>query len=109
LTGEAERGDALRYEFDWDPVKERANVRKHRVSFRQAATVFRDPNHLSSFDEEHSVDEERWITLGLDYSGTLRVVIHTFYQVEEALCRIRIISARRATSGETKQYRAANP
>ena len=54
----------MRYEFDWDPVKERQNIRKHHVSFRQAATVFRDPNQLSIYDEEHSEEEDRWITMG---------------------------------------------
>ena len=95
-------------EFDWDPAKERGNIRKHRVPFRQAATVFRDPNQLSLYDEEHSADEDRWITIGLDSLGVLRVVVHTFRQVEEELCRIRIISARKATKAESDQYREMN-
>ena len=99
----------MRYEFDWDPVKERMNVRKHHISFRQASTVFRDPNQLSLYDEEHSEEQDRWITIGLDNAGVLRVVIHTFKQVEEALCQIRIISARKAKSAEESQYREANP
>ena len=99
----------MRYQFDWDPLKERANTRRHRVSFREAATAFRDPNQLSISDEEHSEEEDRWITIGLDSTSMLRVVIHTFEQVEEDLCRIRMISARRATSAEEKQYREANP
>ncbi|MEW5940657.1 MAG: BrnT family toxin [Chloroflexota bacterium] len=49
-----QRGAILRYEFDWDPEKERANIRKHGISFRQAASVFRDPDQLSMFDEGHS-------------------------------------------------------
>ena len=98
----------MRYEFDWDPVKERQNIRRHRVSFRQAATIFRDPNQLSIFDEEHSDDEDRWITMKLDSTGSLRVAIHTFEQAEEGLCRIRIISARKATSAEENQYQEAN-
>jgi hypothetical protein len=98
----------LRYQFDWDPVKERANIRRHRVEFRQAATVFRDPNQLSIPDEEHSQEEDRWITIGLDNTAILRVVIHTFEQLEEDLCRIRMISARRATRGEERQYRETN-
>jgi len=65
----------LQYQFDWDPVKERGNIRAHRVAFRQAATVFRDANQLSIYDEEHSEEEDRWITIGLDDTGTLRVVI----------------------------------
>lgn len=49
----------MRYKFDWDPTKEVENIHKHRVSFRRAATVFRDPNHLSIYDEEHSEIENR--------------------------------------------------
>jgi uncharacterized DUF497 family protein len=99
----------LRYKFDWDPVKERKNIRKHGVSFRRAATVFRDPNQLSSYDEEHSEEEDRWITIGLDSAGILRVVVHTFKPIEVDLCQIRIISARKAESAEVSQYREANP
>jgi uncharacterized DUF497 family protein len=95
----------LRYNFDWDPAKENQNIRKHKVTFRRAATVFRDPNQLSIYDEEHSEDEDRWITIGIDSGGILRVVIHTFEQVDEDLCEISIISARKATSAETNQYR----
>jgi uncharacterized DUF497 family protein len=94
----------LRYEFDWDPDKERANLRKHGLSFRQAASVFRDPNQLSRFDERHSEKEDRWITLGIDGAGILRVVVHTFEQVDENLWRIRIISARKANLDEAKKY-----
>jgi uncharacterized DUF497 family protein len=98
----------LRYHFDWDPVKENQNIREHKVAFRRAATVFRDPNQLSIYDEEHSKDEDRWITIGIDSSGILRVVIHTFEQVDEDWCEIRIISARKATVTETNQYIEGN-
>jgi uncharacterized DUF497 family protein len=84
----------LRYRFDWDPAKERANISKHRVSFRRAATVFRDSNQLSIYDKEHSEHEDRWITLGIDGGGVLRVVVHTFEQIADELCDIRIISAK---------------
>ena len=94
----------MRHEFDWDPAKERTNLRKHRLSFRQAASVFRDPNQLSMFDEGHSKAEDRWITLGIDNTGVLRVVVHTFEEVNEKLWRIRIISARKANLDETKKY-----
>ncbi len=56
----------MRYRFEWDPAKEKANIHKHKVSFRKAATVFRDPNQLSIYDQEHSEDEDRWITMGID-------------------------------------------
>ena len=98
----------MRYNFDWDPVKENQNIRKHKVAFRRAATVFRDPNQLSIYDEEHSEDEDRWITVGIDSGGILRIVIHTFEQIDENLCEIRIISARKATIAETNQYREGN-
>ena len=99
----------MRYEFEWDPVKERMNIRSHHVSFRQAATVFRDPNHLSVYDVEHSEEEDRWITMGFDRGGILCVVVHTFEQAGEELRRIRMISARKATRTEEHQYREANP
>ena len=102
------RGQPVRHRFDLDPAKEKANASKHSVSFRTVTTVFGDPNQLSIYDEEHSEDEDRWITLGFDSAGILRVVVHTFEQVEEALCRIRIISARTATRAEESQYREAN-
>ncbi len=94
----------MRYEFNWDPNKDRLNLRKHGISFRQAASVFRDPNQLSIFDEEHSEKEDRWITLGVDETGILRVVVHTFEQMEENRWQIRIISARRADNDEIKKY-----
>jgi len=83
----------LRYNFDWNPAKERANIRKHGFTFRKAASIFRDPNQLSLYDDAHSGKEDRWITLGVDDTGILRVVVHTFEQIEEDAWRIRIISA----------------
>jgi uncharacterized DUF497 family protein len=94
----------LRYQFDWDLAKEAQNLRKHSLDFRRAATVFNDPHHLSTFDEEHSEHEDRWITLGQDNNGILRVVVHTFEQVNENQTNIRIISARKATNTEADQY-----
>ena len=56
----------MRYDFEWDPKKARNNIRKHKVSFERAATIFRDSNLISIPDEDHSESEERWITMGLD-------------------------------------------
>lgn len=98
----------MHYRFEWDPAKEKTNIRKHRVSFRRAATVFRDPNQLSVCDEEHSEYEDRWITMGIDSSAVLRVVVHTFEQVDENLYEIRIISPRKATDREAVEYRGGN-
>ena len=94
----------MRYDFEWDVRKAKSNIRKHNVSFERAATVFRDPNLLSIPDEEHSESEERWLTMGLDESGILLVISHTFKEVDAAVCRIRIISARKATTTEEEQY-----
>lgn len=98
----------MHFSFDWDPAKERVNIRKHGVSFQRALTVFRDPNHISVYDEKHSELEERWITIGVDMQGILRVIVHTISELEEESCKIRIISARKATRAETNQYYAMN-
>lgn len=81
-------------------------VRKHGVAFERAAEVFHDPLMLSLFDEEHSADEERWVTIGKVRDGVPLVVVHTFQQADARTCTIRIISARRATKREVKQYSA---
>ncbi len=69
----------MRYDFEWDPVKATSNVRKHKVGFERAGTIFRDRNLLSIPDEEHSETEERWITMGLDDTGVL--LAHKFESV----------------------------
>ena len=94
----------VRYNFDWDPSKAESNAAKHNVTFQRAAMVFLDPNALSIYDDEHSQEEERWLMLGLDSTGALLVVNHTFTNVNEATCSIRIISARTATKMEAQHY-----
>jgi uncharacterized DUF497 family protein len=95
----------FQYEFEWDPIKARQNLKKHRVAFERFATIFLDPEALSEFDEEESGDEDRWITLGLDRTGVLLVVCHTYRGETEASARIRLmISARKPTKNEAKQY-----
>lgn len=94
----------MRYIFAWDPSKAKDNLRNHRISFERAATIFRDPQALSIFDTAHSHEEDRWITLGLDSSGSVLVVVHTFHQIDAVSCQIRIISAWRATAKEIRQY-----
>ena len=95
------------YNFKWDPDKEKQNIRKHGISFLRSTTVFRDPNQISIFDEDHSVVEDRWITLGLDNRGILLVVIHTIRHIRREV-NIRIISARKANQTEYKQYEEFN-
>lgn len=94
----------MQYNFEWDPAKARRNSRDHKVSFERASQVFLDPYMLSIEDEEHSEEEDRWITLGMDKNGILLVVHHTFREVDADNFNIRIISARKPTKGETKQY-----
>jgi len=85
-------------------VKARQNAKRHRVRFERAATVFLDPNARSLFDELHSEDEDRWITLGLDHTGALLVISHTFREETPMSARVRLISARKATRTEATQY-----
>ena len=96
----------FQYNFEWDFPKAAANVRKHGISFEQAAAVFRDPEAISLHDRAHSVDEERWITLGADERGRLLVVCHTWREAAGGAARCRIISARKATQTEARQYRS---
>jgi uncharacterized DUF497 family protein len=87
--------------FEWDEKKNSLNKRKHGASFDEAQTVFADDNGLLLHDSDHSRDEERFVLLGLSSSLRLLVVSHT-YRENEGI--IRIISARRATPSEQKQY-----
>lgn len=88
--------------FEWDPSKAALNLRKHRISFEEAKTVFYDDFAIQFFDDEHAADEERFIMLGMSSSARLLVVCHCEWGKGEV---IRIISARKATRGETKHYR----
>ena len=92
------------YNFDWNPDKAKKNKRKHKISFERATTIFRDPNAISIVDEEHSKNEDRWITMGIDNNGILLVTSHTFKTVDRSTCEIRIISARKAEKPEIHQY-----
>lgn len=76
-------------EFEWDPRKAAANVRKHNVTFQEAATVFGDPLAITFEDPDHSMDEDRHITFGLSLQRRLLVVSH-----RERGDQTRIISAR---------------
>ena len=85
--------------FEWDPEKAEQNLDKHRVSFPEAATVFGDPLSMTFYDPDHSLDEERYITIGHSDSGQLLMVAHT-----DRDDSIRIISARKSTHRERKSY-----
>ncbi len=98
-------GQLFLYQFEWDPRKAQQNLKKHGVAFDRAAAIFLDPESLSEFDEEHSQTEDRWITLGLDRTDTLLVVCHGYGEETESSARISLISARKATKNEIKQYK----
>ncbi|NQU64330.1 MAG: BrnT family toxin [SAR324 cluster bacterium] len=94
----------MQYNFEWDSQKAKENLKKHKVSFEQAATVLNDPSALSVYDIDHSETEDRWLTLGLSSSGNLLVVCHTFEKIDNQNTMIRIISCRKATKVEKTQY-----
>ena len=85
--------------FEWDPKKALSNLRKHKVSFEEGMTVFYDPLSATFDDPDHSVDEQRLITVGDSSRGHLLVVSHT-----ERGKAVRIISARLATTQERKRH-----
>ncbi len=88
-------------EFEWDPKKAAANLKRHRVSFEEARTVFLDEQAKLIDDPDHSSDEDRFVLLGI--SGLLRILLvcHCYRQQGQT---IRIISARKASPGEARQY-----
>jgi uncharacterized protein len=85
--------------FEWDSEKAAENLRKHRVSFDEAATAFFDPLSMTVRDPDHSVGERRFITMGASSDGRLLVVAHT-----ERGSALRIITARLASASERKRY-----
>jgi uncharacterized DUF497 family protein len=86
-------------EFEWNPEKARANLRRHRVGFAEAATVFRDPLGITVFDPDHSRNEDRYLTVGKTDRGRAVVVAHT-----DRGDRTRLISARELTRAEREDY-----
>ena len=86
-------------QLEWDPQKADQNLRLHGISFLEAASVFFDPLSITFDDWEHSVSEQRWITVGASLLGTVLVIAHT-----DRGDRIRIISARKATRRERRIY-----
>jgi len=94
----------MSFEFDWDPARAESNRRKHDVAFEDAMGVFGDPLALSRLDEESGEGEERWVTLGRNVAGNLLLVVHTYVEMPDERVAIRIISARRPTRREVRQY-----
>ena len=92
------------YEFEWDDAKAASNRTKHGVDFNEAMGVMLDPLLMTRLDEEHSDDEERWVSLGRSEQGRLLVVVHTFSATGPDTALVRVISARPATRREREQY-----
>jgi len=87
------------YEFEWDPTKAASNVRRHGVSFEEASTAFADPLGVLRSDPDHSISEQRYLLLAESSRRNLLVV-----SLVERPPRTRLISARKATANERRQY-----
>jgi uncharacterized DUF497 family protein len=85
--------------FEWDPNKAKENIETHGISFDEASTAFGDTLSLAIYDPLHSEEEDRFILIGNSHRNRLLVIVHT-----ERAENIRIISARKATKKERKQY-----
>jgi len=89
----------MKLSFEWDEEKALRNIDKHGVNFEEGVTIFHDPLSISIDDPDHSVNEERFIDIGVSESGRLLVVSYS-----ERTGKIRIISCRKATKKERRQY-----
>ena len=85
--------------FEWDEEKARSNLKRHKVSLQEGATIFHDLFVATMPDPDHSEEEQRYISVGLSVKGRLLVVVHT-----ERGDRTRIISCRKATPTERRVY-----
>jgi len=88
-------------EFHWDEKKSKSNKEKHKIAFSEAKTVFYDDNARIIYDPDHSINEDRFIILGMSNVLNILVVVHC-YKDNDSI--IRLISARKATKNEKKQY-----
>ena len=86
--------------FEWDEVKNQKNIKKHKVSFEEAKTVFYDDNAYYKYDIEHSITEERFIIIGMSYKDRALLVSHCVREGDV----IRIISARPVDKDEEILY-----
>jgi len=89
----------MSFVFEWDEEKADKNLKKHGVGFNEAKTVFNDPFSLTIYDPDHSVNEHRYVDIGLSSKGRLIVVSYS-----EKGERVRIISCRKAAKKERKAY-----
>ena len=91
----------IELQFEWDRQKEKANIKKHGISFDEARTVFYDENAMQFFDPDHSESENRFIMLGISFKLRVLIVCHCFRESDTV---IRIISARKADGDEENEY-----
>ena len=96
--------NGLQFQFEWDEIKAAANVRKHGISFDLARKVFNDQRLLSIADLEHSDAEERWLSIGCASNGMMLSVVYLWFEGDAATSKVRMISARKATYTEIRQY-----
>jgi len=89
----------MKLTFEWDEVKARENIRKHKVSFDEGKTIFNDPFLITFPDVDSSESEERYVNIGLSAKDRVLVLIHT-----ERQGKIRIISCRKAKARERRYY-----
>ena len=89
----------MAFEFEWDETKAISNLSKHGIPFDEASTVFDDTLLITVFDDKHSDDEDRFITIGRSKTSKLLIVAHV-----ERDGKTRIISARAATKHEENFY-----
>lgn len=87
--------------FSWNETKAQTNLLKHQISFSEAISVFSDDNARLIYDPDHSSEEERFLLLGLSYKLKVLIVVHC---MRDESNEIRIISARKASKKEQKQY-----
>jgi uncharacterized DUF497 family protein len=87
------------YRFEYDPRKAAINLRKHKVSFEEAASVFADPLRSSVLDSDHSWEEQRFMMVGQSTRGRILFLVYT-----ETDSSVRLIGARIATANERAQY-----
>jgi uncharacterized DUF497 family protein len=93
----------MKFDFEWNEKKAKINIQKHGIDFEEAMSIFQDESSLTMQDATHSMNEERFIDIGISSKGRILVVAYT-----ERGEKIRIISCRKATPVERKAYETQN-
>ena len=90
--------------FEWNEGKAKSNLRKHKIGFEEAEAIFNDPFVVTFADEFHSLEEERFISIGLSNVNRILMVVHTETSKNADVILVRIISCRKATVLERNIY-----